>query len=306
MPEVETVRRELAPWLPGRTIRAVVRVDAPSGPKTAALERAAGQRIEAVERRGKFLLLPLRRPGAAVCEDELVIHLGMTGVLSPTEPDHHVRLRFDLDGPAPSTLYVQDTRRFGRVLVVARGDHRSLPTLAAMGPEPLSDAFTPTGFRTALSRSTTAIKTFLLSQRPVAGVGNIYADEALWRVGVHPLTPASRLTRARADALHGAIRDVLGAAVAAQGTTLYDYRTVNGEVGAYLDQLDAYGHDGDPCPRCGTPIVKLVVGGRGTHVCPRCQRAPRGATAAGRGRTRRKAPRPAGPAAEPAAEAGRS
>jgi formamidopyrimidine-DNA glycosylase len=291
LPEVETVRRELAPWLPGRTVRAVVRVDAPVGPKTAALERAVGQRIESVERRGKFLLLPLRRPGAVECEDELVIHLGMTGVLSPTEPAHHVRLRLELDGPAPAKLYVQDTRRFGRVLVVPRGDHRSLPTLAGMGPEPLSDGFTTKGFRTALGRSGMSIKTFLLSQRPVAGVGNIYADEALWRVGVHPLMPANRLSRAQANALHAAVRDVLGAAVAAQGTTLYDYRTVHGEVGAYLEQLAAYGHDGDPCPRCGTPIVKLVVGQRGTHVCPRCQRPPRGAPAAApRGRSPRRPP----------------
>ncbi len=296
------MRRELSPWLPGRTIRAVVRVDAPVGPKTASLERAVGRRIEAVERRGKFLLLPLRHPDAGACEDELVIHLGMTGVLSPTPPEHHVRLRLDLDGAAPATLYVQDARRFGRVLVVPRGDHRSLPTLAAMGPEPLDDAFTVAGFRAALARSGMAIKTFLLSQRPVAGVGNIYADEALWRVGVHPLRPASRLTRSQAEALHGAIRDVLGAAVAAQGTTLYDYRTVNGEVGAYLERLDAYGHDGDPCPRCGTSIVKLVVGQRGTHVCPNCQRAPRGAATVARGRSHRRAPPAAQRSAASAAE----
>jgi len=117
-------------------------------------------------------------------------------------------------------------------------------------------------------------------------VGNIYADEALWRARVHPQTPARALSRPRVRALHAAIREVLAAAVELQGTTLYDYRTVNGEVGAYLEKLDAYGHDGDPCPRCGAPIVRIVVGQRGTHLCPRCQRraAPRRG-AGGRGRS---------------------
>jgi len=253
----------------------VERVDAPPGPKTADLERAVGQRIESVERRGKFLLLPLRRPGAAAPGDELVVHLGMTGVLSPTPPAAHERLRLRLDGPPPDVLHVQDVRRFGRVLVVPRGDYGSLPTLAAMGPEPLEAGFTLAGFERALQAASTAVKPYLLSQRPVSGVGNIYADEALWRARVHPLTPARGLSRAQAGRLFRAIREVLAAAVAAQGTTLVDYRTVNGEVGAYLSQLDAYGHTGDPCPRCGTTIVRMVVGQRGTHVCPACQRRPR-------------------------------
>jgi len=209
------VRRELAPWLTGRTVLAVERVDAPPGPKTADLERAVGQRIEAVERRGKFLLLPLRAPGAAAPGDELVVHLGMTGVLSPTAPAAHLRLRLRLDGPPPDVLHVQDVRRFGRVLVVPRGDHRSLPTLAAMGPEPLEAGFTAAAFERALAGSRAAVKPFLLSQRPVSGVGNIYADEALWRARVHPSTPARALTRAQVRRLQRAIREVLAAAVAA-------------------------------------------------------------------------------------------
>ena len=288
----------MAPWLTGRTLLAVERVDAPPGPKTANLERAVGQRIEAVTRRGKFLLLPLRRPSVAPSGavgggdapgDELVVHLGMTGVLSPRPPASHLRLRLRLDGPAPDVLYVQDARRFGRVLVVPSGDYRTLPTLAAMGPEPLSSAFTVAAFAAALARSEQPVKAYLLSQRPVSGVGNIYADEALWRARVHPQTPARALSRPRVRALHAAIREVLAAAVELQGTTLYDYRTVNGEVGAYLEKLDAYGHDGDPCPRCGAPIVRIVVGQRGTHLCPRCQRraAPRrGAPGPGRSAAR--------------------
>jgi formamidopyrimidine-DNA glycosylase len=277
------VRRELVPWLVGRTVVAVDRVDAPPGPKTADLERAVGQRIEAVTRRGKFLLLPLRRPGAEAPGDELVIHLGMTGVLSPQEPRAHLRLRLRLgaspDGPSDGgrhdVLHVQDARRFGRVLVVPLGDYRTLPTLAAMGPEPLEPGFTPAGFARALAASRVAIKTLLLSQRPVSGVGNIYADEALWRARLHPSTPACDVPPAQVRRLHGAIREVLAAAVELQGTTLHDYRTVNGALGSYLAELAAYGHDGDPCPRCGATIVRLVVGQRGTHVCPTCQRPRR-------------------------------
>ncbi len=271
---------------------AVERVDAPMGPKTAGLERAVGQRIEAVTRRGKFLLLPLRpaTPTPSAGRDELVVHLGMTGVLSPRPPAAHLRLLLRLDGAAPDVLYVQDARRFGRVLVVPSGDYRTLPTLAAMGPEPLGDAFTVAAFAAALARSTQPVKAFLLSQRPVAGVGNIYADEALWRARVHPASPARALSRPKVRALHAAIREVLAAAVELQGTTLYDYRTVNGEVGAYLDELDAYGHDGDPCPRCGTPLLRIVVGQRGTHHCPRCQRR----ASAGRAVRGRRGPQAAG------------
>jgi formamidopyrimidine-DNA glycosylase len=253
-------------------VLAVDRVDAPPGPKTADLERAVGQRIEGVERRGKFLLLPLRRPNEAESGDELIVHLGMTGVLSPAPPPRHLRLRLRLDGPAPDALYVQDARRFARVLVVPRGDHRTLPTLAAMGPEPLGRGFGLAGFARALRRSRVAIKTLLLSQRPVAGVGNIYADEALWRARLHPSTPARDVSLAQARRLHRAIREVLAAAVELQGTTLNDYRTVNGAVGSYLERLDAYGHAGDPCPRCGTPIERSVLGQRSTHACPACQR----------------------------------
>jgi formamidopyrimidine-DNA glycosylase len=203
------------------------------------------------------------------------VHLGMTGVLSPTPPHAHERVRVHLAGGKPRTLHFQDARRFGRMLVVAPGDYATLPTLAGMGPEPLEDAFTVDGFAAALARMQQGIKAALLSQRPVSGVGNIYADEALWRTRIHPSTPAFALSRAQVRALHAAIRAVLAAAVAHQGTTLYDYRTVNGEVGAYLEKLDAYGHHGDPCPRCGRTLERMVVAQRGTHYCPRCQRLPR-------------------------------
>ncbi len=289
------------PWLTGRRILEARRVEAPPGPKYADLPLAEGQRIAEVGRRGKFLWLPLTPPDGARADDArdvLVIHLGMTGILSADAPPAHERVRLVLDdGPDP-VVHFRDVRRFGRFLVLPGGDPARLPTLAAMGPEPLSDAFTPAGFRAALRRSDVAIKTLLLSQRPVAGLGNIYADEALWRARLHPATPAKRVARdgARVAALHGAIRDVLDAAIRAQGTTLNDYRTVNGEVGAYLAHLDAYGHEGDPCPRCGSTIERRVLAGRSSHFCPHCQPTPRRAPRRGGGRRggRRRAGRGAG------------
>jgi formamidopyrimidine-DNA glycosylase len=243
-------------------------VDAVPGPKYAGLERAVGRTITRVDRRGKFLLMPLTGG------DELVVHLGMTGVISPCPPQGHLRVRLELEplGDEPSLLYFRDIRRFGRFMVVPAGDYSLLPTLAAMGPEPLSARFTAAGLARALKRSSASVKTYLLSQKPVAGVGNIYADEALWHARIHPETPAEDVPAAGVRPLHAAIRMVLEASIEAQGTTLNDYRTVNGEVGAYLSQLVAYGHAGEPCRRCGATISRIVLGGRATHFCPRCQR----------------------------------
>ncbi len=260
---------------------------AEAGPKYRGLDRLAGQQIESVERRGKFLVLPLLRAGERL--DDLVVHLGMTGVISasePSRPQHlRVKLRLDAGGAAPvilgqqqssgEHLYFTDIRRFGRFLVTPAGDYRELPTLHSMGPEPLSDDFTPEGLQAALARSVTPVKTFLLSQKPVAGLGNIYVDEALWRSGIHPLTPARGVPLELLPPLHASIREVLAESIAAEGTTLSDYRTVKGSGGAFQERLQAYGRSGQPCLRCGSTMERLVVGGRGTHFCPRCQRVPR-------------------------------
>lgn len=264
LPEVETVRQELIPWLSKRRILNAARVDTPAGPKYANLERASGQHIHAINRRGKFIILNLDT-------DDLIIHLGMTGIISPTPAPKHLRAKLELDAGVNPVLYFQDARRFGRFLVVPKGEYGSLPTLAAMGPEPLTDAFNVTQFKKALQGSRVAIKTYLLSQKPVAGVGNIYADEALWFARVHPLTPANKVTTGQTKALVTAIKEVLAASIKAQGTTLNDYRTVNGEVGAYLSELKAYGHEHEPCPRCGDAIERIVIAGRSSHYCPNCQ-----------------------------------
>ncbi len=160
-------------------------------------------------------------------------------------------------------------RRFGRLVVVDVGDYATIATLRQLGPEPLSEAFTEVGFAAALAGTRMSVKPFLLTQRPVAGVGNIYADEALWRARISPRS--RRVGPERAVRLRTAIREVLSAAIEREGTTFRDYQMVNGESGRNAGFLVAYGHAGRPCPRCGTPLRKIALGGRGTTYCPSCQ-----------------------------------
>jgi formamidopyrimidine-DNA glycosylase len=278
LPEVESVRRQLAPLVTGRTVVGTERDPYPAR-RIGTLSRAAGGRIAGVERRGKFLLLPLERPGAEP-PVELIVHLGMTGIIRVLEqddpsgaidaPDQHVRVRLLLDDGR--VVVLRDARRFGRVTVVDPGDYaREAPTLAALGPEPLSDDFTVAGFAAGLAASRANVKSRLLDQRLVAGVGNIYADESLWRARIHPAS--RRVGVARAARLHTAVREVLSAAVEREGTSFRDYRLVNGQSGRYLTELDVYGRAGQPCRRCATTLRGTVVAQRGTTYCPRCQRA---------------------------------
>ncbi len=269
LPEVETIRRQLAPLVAGRRV-----VDAwghPS-PKFAPAPLALDATVGSVERRGKYLLLALDD------DRELVVHLGMTGRLqirpATAPPEPHVRAWWQLSasghGGQAERLELHDVRRFGRVAVVPRGEHASLPTLAHLGPEPFDPAFTGDHLWRALRTSTAQVKTQLLGQRPVAGVGNIYADEALWRAGVHPASRA--VSRAAALRLRDEIVDVLTLAIERGGTTLRDYRTVEGTTGTNQLHLECYGRAGEPCGRCGEPLVRLVVDGRGTTLCRTCQR----------------------------------
>ena len=264
LPEVESVRRQLEPELIGRRVTGVWVDPIPSMPREFLdVERAFDRTFMAVGRRGKFLIAPL--------DDglEMIMHLGMTGAFHFDIDDEHVRARLDLDDGR--SLGFRDVRRFGRLAVVIAGDYSSLPTLAMLGPEPLSEDFDPEAFAASLERTTAPIKPFLLSQRPVAGVGNIYADEALWMARIHPRS--RKVGRRRALALHEAIREVLAGAIEREGTTFSDYRMVNGESGRNASFLIAYGQAGRPCPRCSTPLRKIVLGGRGTTFCPHCQRA---------------------------------
>ncbi|MEX0659632.1 MAG: bifunctional DNA-formamidopyrimidine glycosylase/DNA-(apurinic or apyrimidinic site) lyase [Egibacteraceae bacterium] len=267
LPEVESVRRQLAPRLSGRRI---VDVRATPQARFSRLEEVRGRRIEAVTRRGKYLILPLSAGGSGNGGRELVMHLGMTGSFRFRAPDAYVRATFSLSPPGGEHLHFRDVRRFGRLSVVDPGDYAGIATLAHLGPEPLSDAFRPDVFHAALARTKMPVKPFLLTQRPVAGVGNIYADEALWRARINPR--ARTLGPVRARRLWAAIRGVLAEAIEREGTTFRDYQMVNGESGRNADFLAAYGRAGVPCPRCRQPLVKVVLGGRGTTYCRTCQR----------------------------------
>lgn len=276
LPEVESVRRQLAPLVEGRTVLAAERDPYPSR-RIGDVGRAVGGTIGTVRRRGKFLLAALDGDGPAH-PSELVLHLGMTGMLRVLPPDDpegridaatHVRVRLTLDDGR--TVVFRDARRFGRVAVIDRGAYLpDIPTLAGLGPEPLSDAFDPDLFAAQLRTSGAPVKARLLDQRVVAGVGNIYADESLWRARIHP--GSRRVGSERARALWGAIRAVLAAAIEREGTTFRDYRMVNGQSGRYVTELDAYGRSGLPCRRCATPMRSSTVAQRGTTHCPTCQR----------------------------------
>jgi formamidopyrimidine-DNA glycosylase len=226
---------------------------------------AAGASVGGVDRRGKYLILGL--------DDgrDLVVHLGMTGSLRVRSPadvgDSYVRATWTLDVLGGSVLEYRDVRRFGRLAVAADGAYAG--TLGSQGPDALDPAVTASDLWTALRRSRRAVKTQLLSQRPIAGVGNIYADEALWRAGVHPARRT--VTRRQAELLLPAVQAVLLEGIEHGGTTLRDYRTVDGEPGRNQMRLECYGRSGEPCVRCGTPLRRMLLDARATTWCPTCQ-----------------------------------
>jgi formamidopyrimidine-DNA glycosylase len=263
LPEVETIRRELEPLVVGRQL-----ADGWAFPHTKFLPAldAVGASVAGVGRVGKYLLLRLHD------RRELAVHLGMTGSLRVRDAgdpgDAYVRAWWALDEAGGAALEYRDVRRFGRLAVGLPEEH--VGTLAAQGPDALDPALGGDDLWKSLRASRRAIKTQLLSQRPLAGVGNIYADEALWRAQVHPA--ARTLSRARAAVLLGHIRDVLTEGIDHGGTTLRDYRTVDGQPGRNQFRLDAYGRAGLPCRRCGTPLRRVVLDARSTTFCPTCQR----------------------------------
>ena len=268
LPEVETVRRQLDPLIRGAV---VVAGRAHPSAKFASGPDAVGHRFSSVDRRGKYLLLglePVTSPNGAPLE--LVVHLGMTGALhvDPSPPvDPYARAEWELDDGR--WLWFRDIRRFGRTVVVLRGDHRLLPTLRDLGPEPFDPALTGASFHRALVGSRRRVKTQLLSQRLVAGVGNIYADEALWRAGINPGT--RRVGPERATRLLSHLRDVLAEALDHGGTTLRDYRMPDRSTGSNQHRLDCYGRSGLPCRECGGLLTSRPIDQRTTTWCPTCQ-----------------------------------
>ncbi len=268
LPEVETVARGLRQALLGRTIVGA----AVHWARTVALptvdefrQRLVGQQVRSVSRRGKYLVIGLDR-------GYLLVHLKMSGRLhvvpAHSPPEGHVRACFDLDDGRQLRFY--DARKFGRLYLV---DNPAEVT-GGLGPEPLAQEFTLEEFGRRLGRRTGRIKSLLLNQTFLAGVGNIYADEVLFAARLHPLRRADSLSPDEQARLYEAIRAVLEQAIAGRGTTLDDrgYTDAEGQAGSYQKQIAVYGRTGAPCRACGTPIERRVIGGRAAHFCPRCQK----------------------------------
>ncbi len=299
LPEVETVRAQLEPEVAGRVIEGLEVLDdrwsrpLPGADLEAAVE---GRPITGIDRRGKYLLLRLDRG------DTLVMHLRMTGnlilvdddfMLDPSEgrrlyegerstDERHLRARFTLDDGRE--VWFTDPRRFGEAFLV---DEEGLERRFAgrVGVEPLSEDFTPEALGEMAAGRTAPLKSFLLDQKGVAGVGNIYADEALFRAELHPLSPAGSMRPEHLEALHEGVVEALEAGLAAGGSSIDDYRDARGERGTMQDEFLVHTREGEPCPRCDTAIRRIVVGGRSTYFCPSCQvrlrKRPRGRTRKG-------------------------
>jgi formamidopyrimidine-DNA glycosylase len=283
LPEVETIRRQLAALVAGRTVVEAEVLDplwcAPRAP--AEIERELrGSRIEALGRRGKYLITELEQ------DRFLVMHLRMTGnlVWVPAEEDTsgrpHLRVRLVLD--SGDRLLFVDMRRFGTGIVLHGRDELDGYLGSRLGPEPLDEAFTTDVLKRQAAGRKAPVKAFLLDQGRVAGIGNIYADEALFRARIHPLKPAGRLRRDELERLREGIVASLEAGIDAAGASIDRYRHVDGRRGAMQERFLVHRREGEPCPRCGTPVVKLRAAGRGTYICPHCQRPPRRARTAAR------------------------
>ena len=268
LPEVETIARGLANAVTGKTVAAVnvvrpkVAIAPPGEDFATAL---AGETIARVGRRGKYVVFELRSGR------RLAVHLRMTGRLIVQPPGEAAALPYSnvmLDFTDASRLVFADVRQFGRMRLLAAGD----PWDADGGVEPLSEGFTAESFVSMLGGRRTPIKSFLLDQTRIAGVGNIYACEALWEAGIRPSRPSTTISKPARRRLHGAIRSVLLRAVEARGTSVDDYVDAEGLKGGFQNQLAVYGRLGEPCNRCGKPIVRTVLGQRGTWWCRGCQK----------------------------------
>jgi len=302
LPEVEVVRAGLDPAVTGATVLGVSVLDERaltrhpgSGPEFEAA--LTGRVLRGAARRGKFLWIPLQpaEPRAEVGGEALVAHLGMSGQLllrSPgAEPERHERVRLDIQHPEHGELAIvfADQRTFGSLALdalvptpdAAPGGLGTLEStvpsqVAHIARDALDPAFIDTAFRAALARKESAIKRVLLDQSTISGVGNIYADEALWRARIHPETPARTLSTRAVNRLLADVRAVLEQALAEGGTSFdAQYVNVNGQAGYFAHSLNAYGRTGEPCRRCGRPIVRVSFMNRSSHYCPHCQKLPR-------------------------------
>ncbi|HVA19263.1 MAG TPA: bifunctional DNA-formamidopyrimidine glycosylase/DNA-(apurinic or apyrimidinic site) lyase [Solirubrobacteraceae bacterium] len=272
LPEVETIRRQLAPLVEGRRLEQVEILDArwsrPLSPRKLA-GALQGRRVEELGRRGKYLVWNLEG------DVHLAQHLRMTGtVLAGADPEPpHTRVRIDLG--QGRRLVVVDPRRFGTGELLPGSDALQAFFAARLGLEPFDERFTAKHLRGLARGRTAPIKALLLDQRKIAGVGNIYADEALFRAGIHPLRPARRLTPAQHVRLRQTVIEALAAGIDARGASIDDFRHIDGVRGSFQNEFLVHRREGEACGKCGTAIVKMVVSGRGTYVCETCQPRPR-------------------------------
>ena len=272
LPEVETIRRGLAPHVEGRVLADLEiwdpRWTQPLDPPLVA-DAVRGRRVDALSRRGKYLIFDFSG------DVFLMVHLRMTGTLLLDPPERrpaHARARFDL---GDHDLLFVDPRRFGTAELALGPVARDTFFSARVGVEPFEPAFTGAYLRAAARGRRAPVKAFLLDQRRIAGVGNIYADEALFRARIHPLRPVGRLKGAQFDALRDAVVESLQAGIDAKGATIDDFRDPYGVSGTFQHQFLVHLREGEACGACGTTIIKLRAAGRGTYVCPRCQVRPR-------------------------------
>lgn len=271
LPEVETIRRELEPELAGRRVEAVrVRqpdiVLPPDDPESFG-RSVSGRRIESLERRAKYLLIRLDRGSLVQVQLRMSGRFALGRALPDPAEYRHIAAEFELDDGR--TLFYDDVRRLGGFRLLSSADWALHSR--RLGPEPLARGFRARNLERLLEGSRTPVKVALMDQRRIAGLGNIYASEALHRAGIDPRRPARELTAPEVIRLHRAVRAVLREALRDAGTTLRDYRAVNGRSGTFQESLRVYGREGKPCRGCGRPIERIVQSGRGSFLCPSCQ-----------------------------------
>ena len=269
MPEVETVRRTLLPLIKGKTIKEVT-VWYPkiiTGDAKEFKRQLVGKKITTIDRYAKYLLIRLSGNLTVVSHLRMEGKYRLVKINTKKDKHDHVQIVFSDN----SALRYNDVRKFGRMQLIKTGTEKEKTGISKLGAEPNSAAFTVSYLQNGLVRKKKNIKNTLLDQSVVAGLGNIYVDEVLWETKIHPLSQANTIPAEKVAQLHDNINSLIELAIAERGTTIHTYLDANGKTGGFQKMLQVYGHKGEPCVRCGTPLEKIKVNGRGTTFCPKCQ-----------------------------------
>ena len=269
MPEVETVRRTLLPLIKGKTIKEVT-VWYPkiiTGDAKKFKRQLVGKKITTIDRYAKYLLIRLSGNLTVVSHLRMEGKYRLVKINTKKDKHDHVQIVFSDN----SALRYNDVRKFGRMQLIKTGTEKEKTGISKLGAEPNSAAFTVSYLQNGLARKKKNIKNTLLDQSVVAGLGNIYVDEVLWETKIHPLSQANTIPAEKVAQLHDNINSLIELAIAERGTTIHTYLDANGKTGGFQKMLQVYGHKGEPCVRCGTPLEKIKVNGRGTTFCPKCQ-----------------------------------